>query len=383
MALTPGRLRLPFAGSATAFLLLAPLVRLGNLDADHSHRPASRPALPDRDRLSVHHPGRHARRGGVVTALPITRGGAAGVRVRFQIPFQSQALRALFSRRRRGCVLGAGHRSLVCCGGPFQPPGTGGPTAGPEWWQLAILIPALILGVTGPFVTTILGWVAVSQIRRSAGRIHGLQLALFDGLVFPLMALGAVIALAGVALAKMFVDFYANPSVVGHSGAPLVTRMANWLSLNNEVGVFVGVVAAIVVNVLIVRAVMRTVRKGIASAPPESSATGNEIKVASIAIIFALIGTALGALAALRNAGAWPAMALSLVVCGPGDSHVAAGAPIECGEMRAHHRSSRHGHLAAGSRSWFGRGALRETRMLPASKASRSPRIERSSTSGV
>src|SRR6185369_778232 len=94
--------------------------------------------------------------------------------------------------------------------------GLSGPTAGPEWWQLAILIPALTLGVTGPFGTTILGWVAVAQIRRSAGRIHGLQLALFDGLVFPLMTLNAVIAVAGVALAKMFVDFYANPSVGGH-----------------------------------------------------------------------------------------------------------------------------------------------------------------------
>ena len=190
--------------------------------------------------------------------------------------------------------------------------GRSGPTAGPEWWQLAILIPALTLGVTGPFGTTILGWVAVSQIRRSAGRIHGLQLALFDGLVFPLMTLNAVIALAGVALAKMFVDFYANPSVVGHLNISLVTRMANWLSLNKEIGALVGVVAATVVNVLIVRAV----RREVSSAPPESSATGNDTRVASIAIIFALIATALGALAAIRNAGAWPAMALSLLFAG-------------------------------------------------------------------
>jgi len=194
--------------------------------------------------------------------------------------------------------------------------GRSGPATGPEWWQLAILIPALILGVAGPFGTTILGWVAVSQIRRSAGRIHGLQLALFDGLVFPLMTLGAVIAVAGVALAKMFVDFYANPSVIGHPHIPFVTRMANWLSLNKEVAVFVGVVAAIVANVLIVRAVLRTVRREVSSAPPESSATSNEIQVASIAIILALIATALGALAAIRNAGEWPAMTFSLLFAG-------------------------------------------------------------------
>jgi len=40
--------------------------------------------------------------------------------------------------------------------------------------------------------------------------------------------------------------------------------------------------------------------------PPETRATGNEIKAASIAIIFALIATALGALAVIRNAGPWP-----------------------------------------------------------------------------
>jgi hypothetical protein len=49
------------------------------------------------------------------------------------------------------------------------------------------------LGVTAPFVTTILGWVAVSQIRRSAGKLHGLWLAVFDGLLFPLLALDGVI----------------------------------------------------------------------------------------------------------------------------------------------------------------------------------------------
>jgi predicted Ser/Thr protein kinase len=194
--------------------------------------------------------------------------------------------------------------------------GWGGPTAGPEWWQLAVLVPALILGVAGPFGTTILGWVAVSQIRRSAGRIHGLHLALFDGLIFPLMTLSAAIAMAGVALAKMFVDFYANPLVIGQPHIAPVTRMANWLSLNKEVGVFVGVVAAIVVNVLIVRAVMRAVRREVVSAPQESSATGHEIQTSSIAVIFALISTVLGALAALRSAGAWPAMALSLLFAG-------------------------------------------------------------------
>jgi serine/threonine protein kinase len=46
---------------------------------------------------------------------------------------------------------------------------------------------------TVPFGTTILGWMAVSQIRRSAGKICGMWLAVFDGLFFPLLALDFLI----------------------------------------------------------------------------------------------------------------------------------------------------------------------------------------------
>jgi predicted Ser/Thr protein kinase len=49
-----------------------------------------------------------------------------------------------------------------------------------------------ILGVMG---ATILGWVAVSRIRRSSGRLHGLWLALIGGLFFPLLALDALLTL--------------------------------------------------------------------------------------------------------------------------------------------------------------------------------------------
>jgi serine/threonine protein kinase/LysM repeat protein len=45
-------------------------------------------------------------------------------------------------------------------------------------------------------MTTILGWIAVSQIRRSAGKIYGLWLAVFDGLFFPLLALDGLILVA-------------------------------------------------------------------------------------------------------------------------------------------------------------------------------------------
>jgi hypothetical protein len=47
---------------------------------------------------------------------------------------------------------------------------------------------------------TILGWMAVSEIRRSGGTIYGMRLAVFDALFFPLAALTALMFLGGRSL---------------------------------------------------------------------------------------------------------------------------------------------------------------------------------------
>jgi type II secretory pathway pseudopilin PulG len=47
----------------------------------------------------------------------------------------------------------------------------------------------LLFWLPGIFVMTILGWVAVTQIRRSAGKLYGMWLAILDGLLFPLLVL--------------------------------------------------------------------------------------------------------------------------------------------------------------------------------------------------
>ena len=60
---------------------------------------------------------------------------------------------------------------------------------GPAWWQILLRFTLLPVAAAAPFGTTILGWIAVSQIRSSAGKICGLGLAVFDGLLFPLLAL--------------------------------------------------------------------------------------------------------------------------------------------------------------------------------------------------
>jgi serine/threonine protein kinase len=64
----------------------------------------------------------------------------------------------------------------------------------------------------------VLGWVAVSQIRRSAGKLHGLWLAVFDGLFFPLLALnflaGWMVLMALLAVANLF-HTNGSPSTIG------------------------------------------------------------------------------------------------------------------------------------------------------------------------
>lgn len=52
------------------------------------------------------------------------------------------------------------------------------------------------LGLAAPIGATVLGWVAVAQIRHSRGQLYGLGLAVFDGLLFPLLLLNAVVASA-------------------------------------------------------------------------------------------------------------------------------------------------------------------------------------------
>jgi predicted Ser/Thr protein kinase len=75
----------------------------------------------------------------------------------------------------------------------LQSPFLGVPPASIAALAKLIIVLLLIPGFTAPFGATILGWVAVMQIRRSAGKLHGLGLAVFNGLFFPLLALGVVI----------------------------------------------------------------------------------------------------------------------------------------------------------------------------------------------
>ena len=76
---------------------------------------------------------------------------------------------------------------------------------------------SLVLLVTGVFFGigfTLLGWIAVSQIRRSGGKIRGMWLAVFDGLLFPLLLVDVAI-IAMVILALRLLDQTLRQSSTG------------------------------------------------------------------------------------------------------------------------------------------------------------------------
>jgi serine/threonine protein kinase len=70
---------------------------------------------------------------------------------------------------------------------------------------LFVLVP---LGITAPLGTTFLGWIAVARIRRSGERIRRMNLALFDALFFPLLAVDAVISGFWLAVARFVADHF-------------------------------------------------------------------------------------------------------------------------------------------------------------------------------
>jgi hypothetical protein len=109
-------------------------------------------------------------------------------------------------------------------------------------------------------LTTSLGWIAVMQIRRSAGRLSGLGLAVFDGLLFPLLALdGLMVGLPITAWAWMGFD----PTDAGNAEAHI--KLFFLLTVVVSVGV------AAWADFLIARWVWRAVNKpvdGSSASPP-------------------------------------------------------------------------------------------------------------------
>ena len=134
------------------------------------------------------------------------------------------------------------------------------PASAGETLGLILVGMLMLVGITAPFGTTILGWIALSQIRRSAGRLYGLGLAVFDGLLFPLLTLD------GLAFAVCAIVIRILRGLPGTLSEKEVRLAAIGLGLMT-----LALVAWL--NFLIVRAVWRAVNipaDGAPSPPPEN-----------------------------------------------------------------------------------------------------------------
>jgi predicted Ser/Thr protein kinase len=112
-----------------------------------------------------------------------------------------------------------------------------------SFFRIFLTLFLLLPGALAPFGTTLLGWMAVGDIRRTRGRVGGLPLAVFDGLFFPLLILDVFLVVVGNGLMNIF--RHTEPSL-GEIWRP----------------VFVGgsILIALGVDYLIVRRVWRAVR---------------------------------------------------------------------------------------------------------------------------
>lgn len=84
--------------------------------------------------------------------------------------------------------------------------GQTGPPLAMRLVALVLLVPGIV-GLFSPFATTLLGILAIAQIRNARGKLYGLPLAVFDALAYPLLVLDAVLLTIGyLLLAFVFSD---------------------------------------------------------------------------------------------------------------------------------------------------------------------------------
>jgi serine/threonine protein kinase len=155
----------------------------------------------------------------------------------------------------------------------------------PSWAMIIAGIILVPLGLTAPFGTTILGWIAMSQIRRSAGRLYGMALAVFDGLIFPLLVLDGIIAWAWWLVSELI-----RGSLVGNNNfQPLSPTASVFVQHQSELVTLATLVTAVVIDVLIVWLVWRAVRKPLANAAPARSGGGLGLAIGIAAAVVGVV----------------------------------------------------------------------------------------------
>ncbi|MEI6077463.1 MAG: hypothetical protein WCS94_17915, partial [Verrucomicrobiota bacterium] len=204
--------------------------------------------------------------------------------------------RALFVAPRfsRTAIVGANLAIAALALGIFYPALIGHPSSSDGAGKLLVVAFELLALVLAGFATS-LGWVAVSQIRRSAGKLHGLWLAVFDGLLFPMLAVDALIFVAWYLLCN---SVWAHPN----DFSAIDTGAKLWVTVTA-----LAAISCCAVDFLIIRRVWHAVNNSIASTPggsrrPEAQTANTESESASAgrprAVWFAIV--VLGVFALLK-----------------------------------------------------------------------------------
>jgi serine/threonine protein kinase/type II secretory pathway pseudopilin PulG len=153
------------------------------------------------------------------------------------------------------------------------------------WTRPLLVLTGVPLGLPAPFVATLLGWLAVLQIRRSAGKLHGLWLAVLDGLLFPLLAVD------GLIVGAFFLVLLLADQALKHSQSTPIGILLLLL-----IPIVLGVVA--LADFFIIRRVWRAVNQPMAVSVPPVQKTDHfwrkfavvVLALISIPIVIAILG---------------------------------------------------------------------------------------------
>src|ERR1051325_3181708 len=159
-------------------------------------------------------------------------------------------------------------------------------------------VSALLLGTGGALFLTsgiFSGWIAVGQIRRSAGRLRGLGLAVLGGLLFPLLALDFAVLTVGA-------------NFIPVANRPPGTELKDTLFTFS--GVVILVIALGLVAMLdwaICRAVWRAVKRGVPTAPTKRKGAGTVVLASYqlLLTLLCLIWAGLAVQAGIEGGGGW------------------------------------------------------------------------------
>ncbi len=176
-----------------------------------------------------------------------------------------------------------------------------------RWVEALLGLVLIVLGEVALVGTPLLGWVAVCQIRRARGKLHGLWLAVIEGMLLPLLALDAVLWW-----------MWATVMVMMQSGAVFGTGQAEIGAPSiQESATIATVITALIVDFFIIRAVCRALNQPTAAGGPEPLAqpTGAP-PMAYAAMLFAGLGGLLGLLSSLPRPPVQQGFVVASLACG-------------------------------------------------------------------